>query len=449
MMEKVKTFSQMVDFINRAEIGIELLVPAADSSSALEGVGSFLDAVSVGVRVRLIGDREKIETVAHNKGLDDVLGDEKVEVIPCADTEAALYTTADLIDRNRNQIVLKGNLTTDRLMKGLLRQKEKVIQKGNIITHMRVFESPYGICQICDGGINVISNIKDEEKREKILGKIRKNGEEVMKIFGYPEPEVFDAGDAEGPDELMRVFREMYIGENRFPDIMLFPWIGPANIIYKAIAGTPWELDYRHELLNSGEGMAALFRCRGGDKSEEKDKTNEERPMLIAVPVKGEAVEGKKKLAAAAVEAARSAGIEKPKIALLDFTEQYAAFPDTPSIKESRILVEAFAENDACIVEGPMAFDIAASKDAAKTKKYESLVAGRPDVLFAPDYTAGAVLTEVYKNWDQLGMPWPGADISIGGAVPILIPSRSDSSKHKLRSVLAAAYISLVQGGSG
>lgn len=448
-MDKVRTFSQMVEFINRSEIGIELLVPVADSSSALEGVGSFLDAVPAGVHVRLIGDRGKIESVARNKGLDGVLEDEKVDVVQCATTETALKKSADMIDRNRNQIVLKGNLTTDRLMKGLLQQKEKVIQKGNIITHMRVFESPFGISQICDGGINVVSNIKDEEKREKILGKIRKNGEDVMKIFGSPSPEVFDAGDADGPDELMRVFRQRYIEENRFPEIMLFPWIGPANIIYKAIASTPWELDYRREVSGSGEGKVVLFSCRGGDSSGEDYETDEGRPMLIAMPVKGAAYEEKKKLAAAAVEDARSVGVKKPKIALLDFTEQYTAFPDTPSIQESRSLVDAFAERGGCIIEGPMAFDIAASKAAAETKKYESRVAGRPDVLFAPDYTAGAVLTEVYKNWKQLGMPWPGADISIGGAVPILIPSRSDSSKHKLRSILAAAYITMVQGGSG
>ena len=444
-MEKVKTFSQMVDFIKGSDIGIELLVPMADSSSALEGAASFLELVPLGVNVLLIGDGEKVEAAAHKKGHDSALRNERVKLVQVETMEGALKKTVERIDKNKNQIVLKGNLTTDQLMKGLLQHKEKVIQKGNIITHMRVFESPFGICQICDGGINVVSNIKDEEKREKMLAKIQENGEEIMRIFGYPDPEMFDAGNAGSLDDLNTVFRQEYTDQGRFPALMLFPWIGPANIIYKAIAGTPWDLAYERELFSSGAGRTVLFTCRGCGGADADERPAEGRSLLIAMPEKDADYEDKKKLVELVIGDAKSAGVEQPKIALLDFTEQYAAFPDTPSIRESRRLVEQFEDRGDCIIEGPMAFDLAASKEAAKTKKYESRVAGEPDVLFAPDFTAGGVLTEIYRNWKQLQMPWPGGDISIGGAVPILIPSRSDSSKHKLRSVIAAAYVTMRQ----
>ena len=140
-----------------------------------------------------------------------------------------------------------------------------------------------------------------------------------------------------------------------------------------------------------------------------------------------------------------------PNVAFLDFTEQYESFMQVPSIRDAREIVQRYQgageinglKRYSAIIEGPMAFDIAASEKAAQIKQYPSRVAGKTDVFFMPDYTSGILLTELYKRWDLLHCPWKAADISYGGAVPVLIPSRSDSYEHKLRSLTAAAFISM------
>ena len=46
------------------------------------------------------------------------------------------------------------------------------------------------------------------------------------------------------------------------------------------------------------------------------------------------------------------------------------------------------------LLDGPLAFDNAISKEAAKTKGINSEVAGDPDILLAPDLEAGNILAK-------------------------------------------------------
>ena len=93
-----------------------------------------------------------------------------------------------------------------------------------------------------------------------------------------------------------------------------------------------------------------------------------------------------------------------------------------------------------------MAYDLAVSAKAAQTKGYESVVAGSPDILVTPDYVSGTLLKIFYTRWDSYRMPWPAADISMGGRIPILAASRSDSPDHKFRSIISALYLTMMDG---
>jgi phosphate acetyltransferase len=46
------------------------------------------------------------------------------------------------------------------------------------------------------------------------------------------------------------------------------------------------------------------------------------------------------------------------------------------------------------VLDGPLAFDNAISKEAAFTKGIHSEVAGEPDILLAPDLEAGNILAK-------------------------------------------------------
>ncbi|HSB51351.1 MAG TPA: phosphate acyltransferase, partial [Dissulfurispiraceae bacterium] len=89
------------------------------------------------------------------------------------------------------------------------------------------------------------------------------------------------------------------------------------------------------------------------------------------------------------------------------------------------------------ILDGPLAFDNAVSEQAARTKKIDSPVAGRADILLVPDLEAGNMLA---KQLQYLA----GADaagIVLGTRVPIVLTSRADSVRTRLASIAVMALV--------
>jgi phosphotransacetylase len=89
------------------------------------------------------------------------------------------------------------------------------------------------------------------------------------------------------------------------------------------------------------------------------------------------------------------------------------------------------------ILDGPLAFDNAVSEQAAKTKKIDSPVAGKADILLVPDLEAGNMLA---KQLQYLA----GADaagIVLGTRVPIVLTSRADSVRTRLASITVMCLV--------
>jgi len=89
------------------------------------------------------------------------------------------------------------------------------------------------------------------------------------------------------------------------------------------------------------------------------------------------------------------------------------------------------------IVDGPLAFDNAVSREAARAKAIASPVAGDADILVVPDLEAGNMLA---KQLIYLA----GADaagIVLGARVPIVLTSRSDSVLSRLASCALAVLL--------
>jgi phosphotransacetylase len=89
------------------------------------------------------------------------------------------------------------------------------------------------------------------------------------------------------------------------------------------------------------------------------------------------------------------------------------------------------------VVDGPLAFDNAISKDAARTKQIDSAVAGEVDILLAPDLASGNILA---KNLEYLAAATM-AGIVLGARVPIVLPSRSDPPQARLASAAIAVLV--------
>lgn len=89
------------------------------------------------------------------------------------------------------------------------------------------------------------------------------------------------------------------------------------------------------------------------------------------------------------------------------------------------------------VVDGPLAFDNAISKDAALAKGIKSDVAGDPDILLAPNLESCNIMS---KQLTFLGNA-RAAGIILGAKVPVILTSRADSETTRLMSCALAVKV--------
>ncbi|MEO1018515.1 MAG: bifunctional enoyl-CoA hydratase/phosphate acetyltransferase [Pseudomonadota bacterium] len=136
-----------------------------------------------------------------------------------------------------------------------------------------------------------------------------------------------------------------------------------------------------------------------------------------------------------AVDLARSLGIETPKVGVLSAVE--TVNPKIPSTLDAAILSK-MAERGQILggtVDGPLAMDNAIDIEAAKTKGIKSLVAGRADVLIAPNLESANMMA---KELVFVANATAGG-LALGARCPILLTSRADDEKARLASCAIAA----------
>jgi len=135
-----------------------------------------------------------------------------------------------------------------------------------------------------------------------------------------------------------------------------------------------------------------------------------------------------------AIDLAVSLGRENPKVAILAAVEMVTS--KMPATIDAAALCK-MAERGQIkggILDGPLAFDNAISKQAAETKHIRSEVAGDPDILLVPDLEAGNMLAKQLSflaNADSAGLV-------LGARVPVILTSRADSVRSKIASCAVA-----------
>jgi phosphate butyryltransferase len=150
-------------------------------------------------------------------------------------------------------------------------------------------------------------------------------------------------------------------------------------------------------------------------------------------------VPAKVHIIANAVRASRALGLVLPKVALLAAVEK-VNYEKMPCTVDAAVLAQMGRRGQlgACLVDGPLAFDIAISRESADLKNIDSEVGGDADILVVPSIEAGNIL---YKCLiDLCGAK--GAGIVMGAAAPIVLTSRSDSAETMLASIAFAALAS-------
>jgi phosphotransacetylase len=140
-----------------------------------------------------------------------------------------------------------------------------------------------------------------------------------------------------------------------------------------------------------------------------------------------------------ALDLAIALGVERPKLAILAAVETVNS--KMPATIDAACLCKMAERGQITggLLDGPLAFDNAISKEAAEIKGIQSDVAGDPDILLAPDLEAGNILAKQLSFLAQAD----SAGLVLGARVPIILTSRSDSVRSRIAScavAMMAAY---------
>jgi phosphate acetyltransferase len=138
-----------------------------------------------------------------------------------------------------------------------------------------------------------------------------------------------------------------------------------------------------------------------------------------------------------AIDLARSFGVERPKVAILAAVESVNS--KMPATLDAAALCKMADRGQikGGVLDGPLAFDNAISREAADIKKIDSEVAGDPDILVAPDLEAGNMLAKQLSflaNADSAGLV-------LGAKVPVILTSRADSLRARIASCAVAVLV--------
>lgn len=136
-----------------------------------------------------------------------------------------------------------------------------------------------------------------------------------------------------------------------------------------------------------------------------------------------------------AVDLAHKLGIVQPIVAILCAIE--TVNPEMPATVDAASLSK-MAERGAikgARVEGPLALDNAVSVEAARHKGITSELAGRADILVAPNIEAANILYKALIFFAKA----EEAGIVMGARAPFVLASRSDSVRNKLYSMALGA----------
>ena len=135
----------------------------------------------------------------------------------------------------------------------------------------------------------------------------------------------------------------------------------------------------------------------------------------------------------------RRLGMDAPRVAVLAAVD--TPNPQMPETLDAVSLREAGerGEFQDCVVDGPLPYDLAMSREAAEAKGRTGPVCGEADILLVPDIACGNVLLKALRY----GCGAESAGLVVGGRAPIVLTSRAAQTRDKLLPLRLASLFSL------
>ncbi|WP_312476225.1 phosphate acyltransferase [Neobacillus sp.] len=149
-------------------------------------------------------------------------------------------------------------------------------------------------------------------------------------------------------------------------------------------------------------------------------------------------IEQKKEIIVNASLFLHTIGLMEPRVALLAANERMN--PKMPVTGEAQEITRFFEREypKSLLIEGPLPLDLAISETSLLHKGLVSKLDGKADLLVVPTIEAGNIFGKAITYFAGGTM----AGIVLGAKVPLILNSRSDSSKAKLASIALAVVSS-------
>lgn len=145
----------------------------------------------------------------------------------------------------------------------------------------------------------------------------------------------------------------------------------------------------------------------------------------------------KKDIAQNCIDFCHALNIKEPKVAVLAAVEKVKSYMPATIDAAALCKMADRGQITGAIIDGPLAFDNAISRQAAIDKHISSPVSGDADILLAPDLESANMLAKQLMYLANA----ESAGIALGAKVPIILNSRSDGTLARLASCALASHL--------
>ena len=210
---------------------------------------------------------------------------------------------------------------------------------------------------------------------------------------------------------------------------------GEAQLLMKGSLHTD---ELMHEVMAADTGLRTARRI---SHVYIMDVPRYPRPLFItdaAINI-APSLEDKRDIVQNAIDLAHVFGMSRPRVAILSAVETVNSKLQSTLDAAALCKMADRGQITGGVLDGPLAFDNAISREAAAEKGIDSPVAGQADILVVPDLVAGNILA---KQLTFLA----GADaagVVVGARVPIILTSRADSEESRIASCAVAVLMVL------
>lgn len=268
--------------------------------------------------------------------------------------------------------------------------------------------------------IGAIAKAVNENMVDAIITGSKERIEKVARDKGV-DPSIFTIIDI--PDEVSAAREAVRLIRN-----------GEAHLLMKGLCATS---TYMRAILNKEEGLmeegALLSHVAAIEISTYPKLLILSDVAVLLIPTLKEKV----KMIEYCTAVAHNLGIETPKAAIICAVEKVNS--KMPATLNGAILSKMADRGQikGVIVDGPLALDVAVSKECTEIKHLESDVAGDADIFILPNIETANTF---YKSLTQLANGKLAAIVT-GATCPCVLTSRGDSDESKFFSIALAAIM--------